>query len=273
MGSKEIKDYLGKMVTYIVITAIIAGIIWGIVYANKQKQNGKLANNDDTKVEPTGVKEDPDQETRIIKYAEIFVDENKNGSKDENEVGCDVCIARALAYTTQTESLPLINDLKYTTIKSAGELDVNEIQTAKIVWGFFEDREIIIPNQPIKVDLEGNVFIPAWKTNVSVVGLNANIKEVLVQKKIKGQYALRYTFETLVPSLQAAAEENKSLWVYLTPDPNNLGLSYLVEAKIAQDKTGSIVGKSNGYYIDVVWKIDQNLPASLDPKNIAFVLL
>lgn len=284
MGAKKNNSIFGKLVTYLLVGIIVFGSIWASIYFNNMEEKPK---NEDDSVESNTESIEPSPLPEITEIAvtqevdlrsvQIFVDKNRNNIKDSNEELCDVCIAKNIvgAQVSYSEGYPGVDSLKEITIEGGGKIDENKFVGINKVWGFFSDREMLIPDYTIALgDGSSDVYVPGWPIEVNTAGVNANLVSISeVEKQDNGGYTVSYNFQALIPALSSAYNNRDEVWVYFTPKSNKLGLSYLTKGLIKKDADGTVTGSNSGFYLRVVWPFKDAQKNALKEENIKFILL
>ena len=230
-----------------------------------------------SEVEPTSTSADTTLSvTDTQRNAVVYIDSNKNKTRDNGEDVCDVCIAKVfnVAQANLYGALPGLSSVKEITINGGGQFDISKVVGTNQAWGFFQDREVLIPNALVLAnDGASDLEIPAWETSVTISGVNANITSSLNTGKTENGFEVIYIFDSLLPALKKKADANEEIWIVLTPDLTQPAKLYVASANFTQDKNKQYSTSSTGYYLKVNWSILEEFDTAVDADNVNFVLL
>ncbi len=217
----------------------------------------------------------PKVEGESTRKVVVFIDKNANGLKDSNETGCDVCVAKVMMASSLQNGLVKANSKTKTVgIGSKGVVKDTDLTDVNTVWGYFDDRQILIEPQTVAVnDGSSDVQIAALETEAGISGINANISKTTDLGQGDLGERVNYGFQELIPSFQVAADQGKDVWVQFTPDTSNPGTNFIASGKLHKDTTGSLSGSSSGYYLEVSWPLDKADPKLLSQDNLKLFLI
>jgi len=198
----------------------------------------------------------------------VFKDKNHNALKEDDEEICDICVGKYINAVSLSGGTvyPSNENFLEIPIQGGGLINEDKINTTNHVWGFFSDREVIIPHTDIFLgDGVGDLYLPAWEYSVAMSGSNSMMKKGKIIKDESGGYEVKYIFNDLLPILSEKYKKEEDIYVYFIPNKDKLGTGYLVKSNIQKE--------SDNYFINLVWSFTNMFNDVLEPENLTVVVL
>jgi len=284
MIEREKNSKTGKLLTFIILTVVVLGVLSFLLKIGKDEISENDGSNDEITDEgssevdeiieaeeiPSETSESYSGATRLIK---LFIDKDKDRSLGAGEEICAHCSGMKVIATELTygEIYPGEADLTIITVKDKGLIDENELITANTLWGYSLEKDLLIPETAIALnDGAAGLNIPVWEVDVNLSGVNANIAQI-DWSDTDGKIIIELS--KLIPSLQAVFDEQKDIWVYFYPNKGGSDVIYIGKGKIKQDNTSEKTETQTIYYLESDWQVPDQYSTIMDKKNIGFILL
>lgn len=259
---------------------ILSIFIFGLVSLRNSQQESEFSpGSEDQKVDeqpisPTDTEEEGvlGAETTVAeRKVQVFIDKDKDSARSNSESSCDVCIGKALVATSQSGSAePGVAELNLVNISGSGTVNEADLLHYNRVWGFFDDRKILIPQQNLLLgDAVSDINIYAVQVNLIISGVNANLRDI----SVTDANTVVYEFDSLISSLRTTQTNGTDVWLQFIPDIQNPGIYYLAKGKVLTDVSGQVTGVPNNHYMSIKWGFDNEYSTLTKAENMSFILL
>jgi hypothetical protein len=205
----------------------------------------------------------------------VFIDKDNDMTWDGTEKPCETCILKTLlGGEVQNSLFPKPDAIREFEIASQGVIVSQELGLINTVWGYFEDRGILVEPQIIAFnDGSSDIHLYARETAATVSGVNANISRITNSGSQQDGIRVVYGFSELIPSFQQAANNSLPVWVQFVPDLSAPVKYYLAKGLLKKDANGSLSGSSSGYYLELTWPLGVSNPGLESKDHLKLFLL
>jgi len=283
------KNTVGKIVSFVVVAFIIFLVGYLVISSNDTKLNEEMhstaiqdleengENNQNNEILGIDDKIDEDEQDSIKENTTdlsisrkiiVYKDKNHNQSQDDDEDVCDICVGKYINAVSLSGGTvyPSNENFLEIPIQGGGLINEDKINTTNHIWGFFDDREVIIPHTDIFLgDGVEDLYLPAWEYTVAISGANTTMQKGELLNSTNGHYEVSYVFNDLLPILNEQYKGEKEVYIYFIPDRSKLGTGYLVKGKIQK--------KVEEYSLDIIWPFNSMFDDVLKPENLTVVVL
>jgi hypothetical protein len=150
-------------------------------------------------------------------------------------------------------------------IGGAGKVPTVLFEGNETVWGFFQDRGLLIKPQNISALYQnGEVIIIAEEYSLSVGAQNARIKEIKQGEKSNGKIYTEYVFAELLPAFLQTYNNSTEIFIAFETDEENLGRVHLSSGKIKKI--------DEQYVIKIDWDFTEKQP-NINNKELTYFIL